>query len=211
MWDWLGQQANAVFGSFQDAYKFVVNLLQSVYSYINTILDMIGAEIQAVWSEIQNVSQGLWGYIYGMYLTLQSLIGQVESGIYRYIAGIVGDIWSFIHGVYSALLWAENTIYGVIYGLVNGVYDYIRRNVWDPLWNYISGVAHDARVVADIVFGLISHPERIVALIGGYLYSAWYSILRRDARAVGRFLTHTMMSAAGEVFDVLENIIAGIL
>lgn len=114
----------------------------------------------------------------------------------------------------SRIDWFMRIVNILVFGLrllIDGVKQWVEETVAGPLWNALN--AFITRVTGELwtLFQYILHPELLVKLIAGYLFSAWLALLKAFAVPIARYIMRTMFALKGELVGILLDAIAAIL
>ena len=211
MWDWLSNQFGNVFSDVNSAYQWLMGVIRSVWSWLWSSLVGIYAEFTVLMADIGSIAQGFFSLVYSIWAQAQTLIFAVFGSLASIIGTQVSRLWSYALSMYATFADLSNKAFTLIYNVEQRIYGWIGTYVVAPFTAIIGAISGRLGHLWDEYFGLITHPERIVKLIGGYLWSAWHDILKKGGRGIGRFLLHGMMGIAGEVWDVMESILSAFI
>lgn len=211
MLNWLKGVLHWTVSGVEDLWNKIVSVIQAVYSYIDAWVNQIVSDFS--W---------LWNTFAGWINTIESWVSQVESYILGYIGTMYNDISSWvsrlIDDVYAyigrGLQWLTdwvNRIVGYFTAWLNSLANWVITNIWDPLYNSITGIIRWIENEGAWVFYMITHPDQLAILLGKYILGAWVSLGRKYAGVTARWLLHGMMAAADDIAGIIEDFIAGIL
>lgn len=210
MWNWLRGLYNDAKGGLSTIEKWIVAGLTAVYSYIDDYVHQLEAQLGYLYDESKQLYEQFYQYLISLYNLAQWIIntgipnvenwawGEIQK-IYGYINSVEAWIGSFVQKVVS---WALSAL--------DGLAQWVISNIWNPLWNYIQGILHWIENEGALAYYLLTHPDKLAAIIGKYLLSAWMSLGRTYAKPFVRWLIHNMLSEASFVGSILEDIIASL-
>lgn len=211
MFGWLNSILGWASSGLDDLWRKVVSVFQVIYSYVD------GWIVQIV-KDINSVYQWVWGLIQAVEKFAQSIYTVVVSWAvvqFNKIMAWVGNLWNQLYGYAQGIVtWAArliNNVIGYFTGWITSLENWVLRDIWDPLWNFISGAIRWIQTEGAWVFYLLTHPDQLALILGRYILAAWMNLGRRYAGPLGRWMIHTMLSMSGEVAGILEDFIAGIL
>lgn len=210
-WNWVKAGWDFSFGGIKQLYQWVLTTIGQIYDYINGwvqwLQDAITNAIRYAANlgyAIEQWAQSWYTYIIGL---AKSLIAQVMT----WTLNLWNQLWSYIKEAWDFAHWVYSYVTGLIYSLINSVYEWVVRNIWDPIWNYITGMYKSLTQWINYLLKYIEHPELLAALLGTYLLKTWLSLAKRFAVPLARWWMRTMMSLVGEFYDIIETILANIL
>lgn len=210
-WDWVIAAGNAVSGLSQKAIDWVNSLIASVMSWVTSAINSIWSTISSIWADIQSVWNGLVSFINTVASEVWTGIRVLTVQVTGWIVDAVNGVRQFAEDAYHAVWNALNNVSNFLNGVINQVYRYIKEGVLDPLTRLYNDVKNWTVYTFNRVWQYIQHPEMLVSLIGGYLFSIWLQLVRRYARPVVHWIINVMKSMAGEVFDLLEEVISSVI
>lgn len=204
IWGWASS-------GLDDLWHKFLGVLTAVYSYVDAWFNQLIADINSVWqwlssfvSEIErwviSVSTAIEHWAIGVFNDITAWVGRLYAGLLNWINGIL--VW--------VSQWIDR-IYRDVTGWIAQLESWIIQDIWNPLYNFISGAVRWIEIEGAWVFYLLTHPDQLALLLGRYILSSWIGLGHRYAKPVARWMVHTMLSAASEVGGILEDFIAGIL
>lgn len=210
-WDWVLAAGNTISGLTQKAVDWINQLIASVMSWVINAVNSVWGALGSVWVDITSV----WD-------RLMSFVGTVATQFWDEIKLLTGEVTSWVaasfegllHLIQDGLSWltAElGALSSFVEGLIADVYRWIQQNVIQPISNAISGVENWVTSLFNRVWQYIQHPELLANLLAGYLLSVWLQLARRFAVPLTKWIIRSMRSLAGEVFDLLEEVISNII
>jgi hypothetical protein len=211
MFGWLNSILGWASSGLDDLWKKVISVFQVIYSYvdgwINQLIKDINSVYQWTWSLIQSVerlAQSIYtivvNWVINNLVSLEAWVGRLWNSLYSYAQGIAAWTSGWISRIYSDVT-----------GWISGLENWVLRDIWDPLYNFISGALRWIAREGAWVFYLLTHPDQLALLLGRYILGAWMNLGRRYAGPMGRWMIHTLMSLSGDLAGILEDFIAGIL
>lgn len=210
MFNWLKSIFNGGKGVLTDIEKWLAGAITAVYSFFNNLIDQI-------WSALRILGN-----------SITTFAGWVESGItdlYHLIRWVI-DV-----GIPRVLQWAESELAKLASYLsqlrdwaisqleklgqwalseLNKLTQWVLKNVWDPLWNAITGAIRWIEKEGAYVYYLITHPDKLAAVLAQYILSNIMMLGRRFAKPFVRWLLHNMISEIPSISSIIEDIIASL-
>ena len=210
-WDWITSAGNAISGLGQKAVDWVNSLIASVMSWVTGAINSIWKSIQSTWDDIDNMWNRLVGYIDNLTQTAWNWVTHTASQIYDWALRLINDIWHYIYGLYSWAVSELDKLGRLIERIWSDIVGWVVREIWDPLKRLYDDVKNFIDTWIPRIWQYIEHPELLVQLIGAFLLRMWLQYVIRFAGVLTRWIVRNMLGMAGEVFDVLETILANIL
>lgn len=210
-WDWISSAGNAISGLGQKAVDWVNSLIASVMSWVTDAVNSIWGAIQGIWRDAIHTWDLLVGYINNLTQTVWDWITHTASQIYEWALRLINDLWHYIYGFYAWALSQVEWLAGQIAKVFRDIYDWVLREIWDPLYRAYTWIKDFVETWIPRIWQYIEHPELLVQLIWAFIVRMWLQYVIRFGLVFTRWLVHNMMGMAGEVFDILENIMANIL
>jgi phage-related protein len=211
MLNWLKNAVGWAGNALDDVKNWVVGLFSAVYSYFDGWINWLGNYISDVWSQVVQGYNILARGIGDLYNTVASWVRKTYSDIQGWVVQIWHDLYSYIQDVWQWTTRLIDYLKSWVESLLGNLANWVIKNIWDPLYNSISGLARWITTEGAYVYNLVTHPELLAALIGQYVLGAWLSLGRRYAGVFAKWMIHTMISAAGEIGGILEDFIAAII
>jgi hypothetical protein len=208
---WLKSIYNGAIGKLSDVERWIVGAINAVYSFFNGL-------IQQVWIAIQAVGYAIQWYVRILSETLNSLNTLAEYILTKVIPSVVSwatnelaKLRNFAVGVYNWAVSQIRLLGTVLLAEIQKVVQWVLRNVWDPLYNLIKGILHWITNEGAYVYYLLTHPDKLAALLGKYILGSWIALGQRYAKPFVKWLVHNMLSQASWLGGLLEDIIVSIL
>lgn len=210
-WNWVKAGWDFSFGSIKQLYQWVLGIIGQIYDYVNGWIQWLQNKIDnlASWAlnmavSIEQWAQGVFNSIIGY---AKYLIAQVTAwtlNLWNQLYSYIKQAWDFAHWVYSYLS-------NLVWGWIQDIYQWVVHNIWDPLYNYITGIYKTLTKYINYLLQYIEHPELLANLIGGYLLKVWLSLAKRFAVPLAKWWMRMMMHLVGDFVDIIESILSGIL
>lgn len=211
MLNWLKSVWGWTTSGLDDLWHKIVSVIQAIYSYIDGWIN-----------QVVNDFGWLWNTINGWIQAIEKWVGEIETFVLNYantlynyivswVSRLINDAYNYVAGWVKWLSDWVNRIVAYFTSWINSVVNWVLRNIWDPLYNLISGALQWIQREGAWVFYMITHPDQLALLLARYILGAWISLGKRYAGVVARWVVHGMMEAAGDIAGILEDFIAGIL
>lgn len=210
-WDWVIAAGSGIAGISQKVVDWVNSIIASVMSWVTDAINSVWRSINAIWADIQQVWDEAVKIVETMAKTLWDGITFLERTVISYVEFTFSQVWGFAHDVYNWALSEISGFYAQLLSWANNIYQWVLREIYDPLKRAYDGLLNWATGWFNQIWQYIQHPELLVQLIGAFLLRMWLQYVLRFAAVFTRWIVRNMMGMAGEVFDVLENILSNIL
>ena len=211
MFGWLNSILGWASSGLDDLWHKVISVFQVIYSYVDNLVGQIIRDINSVY-------QWTWGLIQAVERMAQSIYTIVTQWAIHQLVAIeawVGRLWNSLYGyVQSIVAWTSQwvaRIYADVTGWFRGLEAWILQNIWNPLYNLVTGALRWIGREGAWVLYLLTHPDQLALLLGRYILSSWIGLSRKYAGPVGRWMVHSLLSISGDLAGILEDFIAGIL
>lgn len=211
MINWILGLFNSIRGDLNNVIKWILGLISAVYSFIDQLFNSLERELVSVWNELYGFFLSAWRFIVQIYDILSSAIVKVWNDIVHWVVGLWNDLTKFVSYVWSQLVHWVDYILSWVTRLWNDLMTWVIKNIWDPLYNNLLQAWKWILERGELVYYYITHPDRLVALLGHWLWISWVDLLKRYGKTIGRWLAHVMMSMVSDFVTILEDFISGIL
>lgn len=211
MLSFLSGLVNLITGDIKSVVKWITKALAAVYSYLDK-------EFTAAWNEALKVAD----YALELYksavafaqsvLTYAVYIATVTiPGIIHWASNALGTLTKYAQDIYN---WAARQVDQLAHAIASGINDlrsWVISSIYRPLYNGLSGALHWIAHEGSVAYTLVTHPDKMAAILSEYVWSQWPVLMKRYGRKIGRWLIADLIHLAGPLIDALEEIIAGIL
>lgn len=211
MLSWLSSLWKTITGDIASVTHWVLKTIQAVYSFIDREFGVVERYATDIWHSTENLFNEVWKYILQVYNYAKAIVDVVIHNLISWVTGIWNDVFSFAKGVYEQLVQWVDFLKHAIAVAIDDVRTWIINSIWNPLFKAITEalnwIAHEGAFVYD----LLTHPDKLFALLAAYIWGAWIGLFKKYGRTIARWLMHEMMSLTGDLADILEAIISGML
>jgi hypothetical protein len=211
MLSFLGTIWNEFTGEISKVYHWVLNIIASVYSYVDRLWHILSTDLIHFGEQLRQYADetGKW-----ITQTVSWLLGLIENGlrdVERWALGLLNDLRNYAESVYHWALNELNYIRGWVQTLWDQLYRWVLTNVFDPLDNFIKGIYAWALRYISYMYDLLTHPEKLAALLGKYILDYWLFFARKFAIPVVRWWLHNLKALVPDFVQIMEDILHGIL
>jgi len=209
--NWILGLFNSITGTINNVIKWVLGLVSAVYSFIDNVFNQLYHELIDVWNELYGYIIQAWNFIREIYGILANAISKVWSDIVSWVTGLWHDLTTFINWVWSQVVHWVDYIISFVERLWHDLETWVINNIWNPLFAAISDAWKWITHEGYLVYYYLTHPDKLVALLGHWLWLSWVDLLKRYGQTIGRWLAHVMFGMVSDFLTILEDFISGIL
>lgn len=202
---------NLITGAINDVKNWILRLIQAVYSFIGQEIDALGSELDSLWNEAVGLYHSVEQFAIGVYDTLSNAITTAYHDILQWAQNAINDVVSFVKSALQVINDAIDDIYHKILQVYDDIESWVMTHIWDPLYNFAMTAIHWIENEGTYLYDLVTHPEKLVALLAKYIWDAWLEIFKDAVQPIARWLLHTMLGLAGDLADVLETLLTALL
>lgn len=198
-------------GEISSIVRWILSLIAAVYSYISRWVDILTSDFITVWHELESLFSAAWSFIVSVYNFARHIVDVIIHDLIVWVVRIWNDVFSFARHVYELLVSWVDFLRNLIVRVWHDIVSWVIRDIWDPLYNFVKGIIHWIDHEGALVYYYITHPDKLTALLGHWLWISWLALLKRYGKVIGRWL---LVSTRGLIHDflvVLEDIISGII
>lgn len=210
-WNWVKSLWNTSFTGVKQLFQWVINEFGLLYDYVNALILWVETAINAAMTYALNLATSIERWVNSIWNNLVGWVKQLGADIVRWTSGLINQLWSYVQEALNFAHWVYSYLTGLIARAINDMYQWVLRNIWDPLYNWVTGIYKYLTQYINYILQFIEHPELLAQLIGTYLLKTWLSLAKRFAVPLARWWMRTMMSLTGEFFDIIESIISQVL
>lgn len=211
MFNWLKSLLNWGISGIDDLWKKVIAIFQAVYSYIDSWISSVANYLGQLWTDFTNFASAVVGWINRTIVALEQWVIRIYGDVQKWVSGLFWQVLNYAVSIYRWALQYFDFLVKYIENVWNTIVNWVLHNIWDPLYSFISGIYNWVTTSGYWVFYMITHPDKLAQLIGSYLLREWINLSRKYSRAVGRWLIHTMLSAANDVGEIIASVLSAII
>ena len=211
MLNWLRSLWGLAFGGLSDLWHQFINVIQAVYSWVDGIINDVYSYIYSLWTSLYGFVQQVESWVGSLYNSLAGWVRQIYSDITSWVGRLYSELLSLINQTLAWIGRLYDTLVGWVQSLFSSLVNWVIKNIWDPLYNFISGVYRWVVNEGYYVFYMITHPDQLAKLLGEYILREWLNLGKRYASTISRWLVGVMVSAGHEIGGIISDILAGII
>lgn len=211
MINWILGIWRQITGDINSVIRWITSTIAAVYSFISREFDAAYHAALDAWNFADSLFKQAWAYIVSVYNFARSIVDVIIHNVIVWVQRIWNDLYNYAHGVYETLVsWVDFLRHAIAVGL-DDLRSWVINDVWNPLFNGLRDAINWITHEGAFVYYLLTHPDKLAALLGRYLWSAYLSLLKTFGKVIGQWLLHSMRDLAGPFFDILETILSGII
>jgi len=202
--------AGLVTGVFSGLWHDVVSLVTTVY---NDIVGSIGDVIRyadGIYDDLVTLSRNVADFVDREYDAFVAWVRNEFNDIVKSLEHDISDVENYAEDVYHWALTQLDTIAKYAYGIIDNVTKWVISDIWDPLYNNISGALSWIGNEGAYLYDLVSHPDKLVDFIISYIWSAWLSLFRQYAPQLISYVLSNWQATIPDIASVLEDIISSL-
>jgi phage-related protein len=211
MFDLIARISSIITGDINAVKNWIIKLIQSVYSFISRELDLLGHDISNVWNDLYGFILTVEHFALNTYNTLYGYVVNGLKSVISWAGNEINKLASWVHTAYETVVGWIDDVRKEIDALSSALVKWVLQHIWDPLYNFVAQALHWIEHEGAYIYDLITHPDKLVTLLGHYLWISWLGLTKAHAKPIAHWFLHTMLSIAGEFADVLETIIAAMM
>lgn len=211
MLNWLISIGGWSVGGVADLWRKVVSVVQVIYSYVDGWINQLVNDVSWLWNTFNSMIQAVENWVGQIETYVLNYANQLYNDVTSWVSRIVNDIYNDIGSSVKWLTDWVNRVVSFFTSWINSVTNWVISNIWNPLYNLISGALQWIGNEGAWVYYLITHPDQLSLILARYLLGTWVSLGKKYAGIAARWMVHGMMDAAGDIAGILEDFIAGIL
>jgi hypothetical protein len=198
-------------GGLSDVWHYILTLVSAIYSYIDKVYQQVSGNIVSVYHQLLTFSKQVGQWVTHEVSNLTNLIDFLVNRLYKWALTAIADLDNYAKDLYR---WAFNEFHTVsnwVLGIIDQVRRWVLNDIWNPLYRDVSGAIGWITSKGAYVYDLLTHPDKLVALLAAYLLKAWLSILRTWGKPIARFILLQGKSLIPDLVSVIEDIIHSVL
>lgn len=202
---------NAITSDITAVYHWVLKTIAAVYSYFDRLINAVEKWTIDLVDNVENFAKQILSFAESVYNFARAIVTVTIRDLINWAAEAIDTLTKYAEDVYNFVVQWIARIIAYIQHTVSDVISWIMKNIWDPLWRDITGAINWITHEGAFIYDLITHPDKLVALLAHYLWVSYLDLIKKFAAPIAKWLLHSMESMAGEFADVLEKIIAAML
>lgn len=211
MFGWLKDLYNGLVADLNSVQKWIVGAINAVYSFFNQLINQLWGALGWLENALNSFVKQIYDYALYLYHLILWVIQVGIPQVATWAQHELGKLWNYLGGLVNWALSQLDALARWAQSELNRLADWVVRNIYDPLYNAITGAIRWIEREGAFVYYLLTHPDQLAAIIGRYLLGAWMGLGRRYAKPFVRWILHTAMSEASAFGSIIEDIITSII
>lgn len=211
MLGWLRSLWNWGISGIDDLWRKVLSIFQAVYSYIDSWITAVANYLGQLWHDFIAFVNSVVKWVNSVTLALENWVIKLYHDVESWVSGLFTQLYNYAVGLYHWALSQLDKLGNLIQYVWNQLLSWVINNIWDPLYNFISGAYKWITTNGYYVFYLLTHPDKLAQLLGSYLLREWLNLSRKYGGAVGRWLVHSMLGMGSEIVGLFADMLAKII
>ena len=208
---WLSSLFGVITGPVSAVYRWVTKIISAVYSYIKHVFDQLASDLAGLARSTIALYHSATRFIQSVATYARWIVDVVIHDVTSWTQRIVNDVSQFATDVYNfAAKWID-WLHKYIDQMIHDLTSWVVQHVWQPLYSSLTVAWHWIDHEGAFVWDLITHPDKLVKVLGKYLWQSSLDLIKQYAQPIGRWLINVMPGSAGAFVSVLEKIIESIL
>lgn len=191
--------------------KWALKLIHAVYSFVNKLFAELRKSVNSVYQSLVHFARSITKYASQVYTFARWIVEKYVPSVIRWadqeLHALLNDINSVLHYAETWIVRLANDIVSAVRNVTSWVIDHVYR----PLLNDVTTVWHWITHEGAFIYDLITHPEKLAALLASYLWGSWLGLFKSHGKQIARWLLKGMPNMVGELTDALETFISNLL
>lgn len=191
--------------------KWALKLIYAVYSFVNKLFAELRKAVDNVWTALTNFAKAILKFASQVYTYAKWIVTKLVPSVIHWAEK---ELLSVAHDIADLGKWAVGWIDRLIKDIasaIKNITNWVIKNIFDPLktdfltaWHWIT---HEGAMIYD----LITHPEKLAALLAGYIWDSWLGLFKKYGPQIARWLMRNLPNEAGMIVDAVEKFISNLL
>lgn len=211
MLGWLTSLVGIVTGVFKGLWNDVVSLVTSVYHWFTSEIETVYHDALVAIDGVNHLASAVSNFVSRTYDTFTRWVANEFHTVEVWTSRIVGDAEKYAEDVYGWAVRSVDSLVHQIESAVNSITRWVLANIWNPLYRDITSAIHWIEHEGAFAYDLLTHPEKLVALLIGYIWASWLKLARQYSRPLLAFFLSQWRSATPDLMAIIEDVINAML
>lgn len=198
-------------GSIQAIDQWVLKLIHTTYSYVNELFAQARQAANEVYREFRQFDHTITKYAEQVYVFAHWIVTKYVPSVIAWARRELIGVRNDIAGV---LRYAERWVIRIANDLasaIRNITSWVIKHIYTPLLKDFTSAWHWITHEGALAYHLITHPEKLAAILAKYVWASWLDLFKRDGKQISRWLLKSMMHEVGPLADALETFISNLL
>jgi phage-related protein len=192
-------------------YHWALAAVAAVYSFVDRTAAALWIASTQLFHSMEYLYRSAWHYITVVYTALKTVVDVVIRNLQNYVETGLKDVLGFATSVYHTLVTWVEYLEKLVTSAISDISHWVITEIYDPLVRTINTAIQWILHEGTYAYHLLTNPELLVDILGGWLWGAWSNVLINHSAAIMKWLLHSMRGMIGEVLDVLEKFISDLV
>jgi len=202
---------NLFTGGVADIWHHVISLISAVWSYADRIYNVLAHDVTTVYDSLIHFAKSVDKWVTHTVDWLRGLIQQVYHDIVSWAVRQLNNLRNFAVSAYRWTVRELDKLASSISATAHAITSWVIQHIWQPLDNAITGAIHWIEHEGAFAYDLVTHPDKLAALLAAYLFRFWLALLRQWAVPITRFVLHQSRALVPDFVSILEDVITKVL
>lgn len=207
MLNWLAGLLGFVSGAFRQLWDDLIGIIRNVDGYLESRIANLQAQVNALIAGEWHLSDYIASFITGPYTNFvrwtqkrTSDLAVQERDDYNRLVGNINQTRSWASSLFSAAESLAQSLFG-------GLTKWIISTIFGPLSRDIATALGWILKEGAYLFDIITHPEKLIALILRFIFGIWVSLLIKWGPIAFAWGLRNWKSILPTILSVIEHII----
>ena len=191
--------------------KWVLKLINAAYDYAHELFQEMRVAVNEVNDALIGFERNITHYANVVntfaHWIVTKYVPSVISWARRELTKLGNDVVNVVHDLEKWVVRLGNDIVSA----VRNITAWAIKHIYDPLDKAFTSAWHWITHEGAFAYALLTHPERLAAILAGYLWKSWLALIRANSKQIARWLLKAMPGMVGELTDAVESFIHDLL
>lgn len=210
MLGWIKSLVNLAIGGLDDLWHKILSVINTIWSNLWGYVKDLYRSVTQLADDIRKLSDSISSWIARTYNTFTKWVSQQFNDVIKWADNAIKTVE---HDVSSVISWASkelDTLGHYAESLFDGLKNWVLNDVWKPLYDDVTGAIGWIAKEGAYIYDLITHPEKLTALLIAYIWKSWLALFKAYAKPLVAFIIAQSRNAIPDVVSVMEDIISSL-
>jgi len=191
--------------------KWALKLIYAVYSFVNKLFAELRKAVDNVWTALTNFAKAILKFVSQVYTYAKWIVIKLVPSVIHWAEK---ELLSVAHDIANLGKWAVGWIDRLIKDIasaIKNITNWVIQNIFDPLKTDFLTAWHWITHEGAMILYLITHPEKLAALLAGYIWDSWLGLFKKYGPQIARWLMRSLPNEAGMLVDAVEKFLSNLL